>query len=282
MRIGIFDSGIGGITVLSSLRKRLPGTRFVYLGDTANLPYGSKSPAQVIRLSLNCAETLKSRGVDAVVVACNTASSLALTELRSFLDPIPVYGVVEPGVRAVLSAISAWPPGSAAPSSLAPLPILILATRATVNSRAYGTVLRGVLDASVYPVFEQPCPLLVPMIEEGWTEHSILRQTIAEYVREYRSIHGRGIALLGCTHYPWAQQAIEGELPGWSVVNSAEAIGRALETQLNHHCISGRDPGNGKGSDNARAPEIEWIFTDPQALPEFARKLILTGEPEES
>lgn len=284
MRIGVFDSGIGGITVLTSLRKRFPRARYVYLGDTANLPYGSKSQTQVIRLSLGCAEKLKKRGVDAVVVACNTASSLALTEIRKFLDPIPVYGVVEPGVQSVLSALRALQAGSAGsgqkPHPPIPVPILILATRATVNSRAYGTALRSILDPASHPVFEQACPLLVPMIEEGWTEHSILRQAIAEYVGDYRRAHSSGIALLGCTHYPWAQESIEAELPGWSVVNSAEAIGKALESQLNPNSESDPETGQTGEAACAEAVKVEWIFTDPQALPEFARKLVLTGIPE--
>ena len=226
MRIGVFDSGIGGITVLSALREALPEAEYIYLGDTANLPYGTKSPAQVVKLSLACVHFLRERKVDAVVVACNTASSLALGEMKEALYPIPVYGVVEPGVRAVLGELKT----AATDSEL--LPIVILATRATVKSQAYGSALREVLDAQTRPVFEQACPLLVPMIEEGWIDHPVLHQTIGHYVQPYGSKYPIGIALLGCTHYPWIQKAVEAALPGWKVVNSARAVSEALKKEL--------------------------------------------------
>jgi glutamate racemase len=259
VKVGIFDSGIGGITVLSSLQARFPNVEYIYLGDTANLPYGTKSPSQVVKLSLACAETLRMKGVDAVVVACNTASSLALHELRQALGPIRVYGVVEPGVQAVLDCVAQEPAGFTS------LPILVLATRATVRSEAYGRALRAALDIGRHPIFEQPCPLLVPMIEEGWTEHPILKATVDEYVSRFRDAHPRGIALLGCTHYPWVQASVERALPGWTVVNSAQAISRALEEQLKPV----------QNNQNQIMPgKLEWIFTDPDALPAFARQLI--------
>jgi glutamate racemase len=253
MKIGVFDSGIGGITVLTALRKALPHAEYIYLGDTANVPYGTKSAAQVVKLSLACAQYLKDRKVDHVVVACNTASSLALNEIRQALHPIPVDGVVEPGIQAVL-----------AESAQTRLPVLILATRATVRSQAYGNGLRMLLDAQLQPVFEQACPLLVPLIEEGWTDHPVLHQTIAEYVRPYRDQFSQGIALLGCTHYPWIQKAVESALPGWKVVNSAQAVAQTVVGALKKELAESAEKGR----------SVEWVFTDPDALPASVRELM--------
>ncbi|MDR3606550.1 MAG: glutamate racemase [Oligoflexia bacterium] len=256
MRIGVFDSGVGGITVLTALRERIPEAEYVYLGDTANVPYGTKSPAQVIRLSLECARRLKQSNVDALVVACNTASSLANDALRAEMGAIPVFGVVEPGVQAVVEVAEAR-------SSSVLTPVLVLATRATIRSGAYGRALRERLDPVKFPVFEQACPILVPMIEEGWIEHRLLREAVEEYVAPFRAKYPSGVALLGCTHYPWIQPAIEAALPGWTVVNSARALGRSLESRF---------PNAGRKGQPAGA--LEWIFTDPEALPEFARQFI--------
>lgn len=253
MRIGVFDSGVGGITVLTELRRQLRDSSFVYLGDTANVPYGPKSAAQVERLSVDCATRLAQEGVDAVVVACNTASALALPAIQAVVGGIPVHGVVEPGVESTVRALTQLGhPGA---------PVLVLATRATVRSRAYGTRLEALLGPQGYPILEQACPLLVPMIEEGWIDHPILHQTIAEYVGEHVKRHEPGVALLGCTHYPWIRRAFEQALPGWRVVDSAQAVAEAL----------GKQRFDGAG---LRAGKVEWIFTDPQSVPEFARKLM--------
>jgi glutamate racemase len=247
LKIGVFDSGVGGITVLLELKKQLPGADFVYLGDTANVPYGTKSPKQVERLSLDAVAELQGRGIDALVVACNTASSLALPAIRASMK-IPVLGVVEPGADAALAAI-----GEA--SSV----ILVLATRATVKSGAYGKALK----VHGGQVIEQACPLLVPMIEEGWLEHPILHGAVQEYVSDHFRTHPPGVALLGCTHYPWIQSAIELSLPGWKFVNSAEAVARSFNAELKK--LTGPSGGSGK---------TEWIFTDPQAVPAFARRWV--------
>ncbi|MGZ3699347.1 MAG: glutamate racemase [Bdellovibrionota bacterium] len=265
MRIGVFDSGIGGVTVLTELRQHFPGVDYVYLGDTANLPYGTKSAAHVERLSMDCARHLKTRKIDALIVACNTASSLALDGIKEVMGSTPVLGVVEPGVDAALAALSEF---SADGGVMAP--VLVLATRATVNSQAYGKILRAKLDVTSLPgrvpcpVIEQACPLLVPMIEEGWIDHPILHQTIAEYVSPHLRGQDPGVALLGCTHYPWIHAAFEKALPRWKVVNSASAVAQALATQgIGGHKL--REQGTGT---------VEWIFTDPDAVPAFARKLI--------
>ncbi|MEN9722916.1 MAG: glutamate racemase [Pseudomonadota bacterium] len=253
MIIGVFDSGVGGMTVLSELRKRFPGVRFLYLGDTANLPYGTKSPAQIRRLATDCAAQLRDRGVSVLVVACNTASSLALNEIRAVCgSSIPVLGVVEPGVSSAIAAHQRL----AGKLSGQIDPVLVLATRATIKSGVYGEFLRK----SGLMVFEQACPLLVPLIEEGWTEHPVMEQVVEEYVGDYRRRFARGVALLGCTHYPWIQRAFERALPGWVVVNSAQAIADQLEPMV--------------AMPEARQPtSVEWIFTDPEAIPAFVLPL---------
>lgn len=259
MRIGVFDSGIGGITVLSELKKRFPGAEFVYFGDTANVPYGTKSAAQVERLAVACAKTLKGKGIDALVVACNTASSLALPAVREVMLPLPVFGVVDPGVDAALEALATFDAQGLT------APILVLATRATIKSQAYAKTLRKVLDPKLtpgrvpLPIIEQACPLLVPMIEEGWLNHPILHQTISEYVTPHAKSQDAGIALLACTHYPWIISAFEKALPGWKVVNSARAVADAMTR------AGITAPG--------KSDVVEWFFSDPDSLPEFAKEL---------
>ncbi len=258
MKIGVFDSGIGGITVLNALRRRVTGVDFVYLGDTAHVPYGTKSPAQIRRLCVESATVLKSKKIDALVVACNTASSLALGEIRAVMESVPVFGMVEPGVEAVTESHGG--------SSLGP--VLVLATRATVRSGAYGIQLRDRFSQNGWQteVFEQECPLLVPMIEEGWVDHAILHQTIGEYVHAHRSSQPPGVALLGCTHYPWIQAAFERALPGWKVVNSAEAV-------VSHLGKVGLIQPTPVGLSRLQGA-VDWIFSDPDAVPAFAKELV--------
>jgi len=274
MKIGVFDSGIGGLTVLAELRKRFPEAAYVYLGDTANVPYGTKSPAQIERLARDGARWMRELAVDALVVACNTASSLALEAIREEMGEVPVFGVVGPGVQAVLEALApAGPEGGVVASELI-TPILVLATTATVRSEAYGRTLREALTPDAIgtlplPIIEQACPLLVPMIEEGWIDHPILHQTLREYVGGHTANYSGGIVLLGCTHYPWIQAAVQKALPGWRVINSAQSVADALSRS-----DWGLGKGNGKseGKGPADAPGVEWIFTDPQAVPAFARR----------
>jgi glutamate racemase len=263
-KIGVFDSGIGGITVLTELRKQLPGVNYSYFGDTAHLPYGTKSPAQIEKLSVESARIFRDQKIDALVVACNTAASWALEAIRSELAPIPVFGVVEPGVVAAMEqAERRLNEGHS-------LPILVLATRATVRSHAYQS--RFKKELSEHPtlkdrayLLEQACPILVPIIEEGWVEHPILSQSIEEYVSSYRKL-SPGVALLACTHYPWAHRMFEAALPGWSVVNSAQAVAQSLlKSEILKFDPHSPGPGLGK---------VEWKFSDPDVLPEFAKQLI--------
>ena len=277
IKIGVFDSGIGGITVLSELVRQFGSAHYVYLGDTAHVPYGPKSPEQIQKLSTDCAKILKKQGIQALIVACNTASSWALEAIQEVMDPIPVFGVVSPGVEAALSALAPFKAQKAQSAQrlepTQPHPVLVLATRATVRSQAYGSVLKKILnpfqDPQVekqFPVYEQPCPLLVPMIEEGWLDHPILNLTIQEYVKEYVSQYSTGVALLGCTHYPWIHAAFEKALPGWTVVNSAQAVAQHLKA---NPLFQGLGP-------SSRPAQVEWIFTDHQLVPAFVREWMKT------
>jgi len=272
MKIGVFDSGVGGITVLSELRRSLGPVDYVYLGDTAHVPYGTKSPAQIEKLSLDCARTLKSKSIDALVVACNTASSWAFEVIETLMHPIPVFGVVGPGVESALASLLTLQGQKQDP------PILVLATRATVASHAYGKALNKILQPGWAPeqesarVIEQACPLLVPMIEEGWIDHSILHLTIAEYVKPHLSRFKTGVALLGCTHYPWIHAAFEKAMPGWTVVNSARAVTESLQKSAFFQKWEGFPEAVVSASAAKATGSVEWIFTDPEAVPAFAKK----------
>lgn len=257
MKIGVFDSGIGGITVLTELRARFPFEEYVYFGDTAHVPYGTKSPAQIRMLSADCCRVLKSKNIELLIVACNTASSLALPYIKEVMGAVPVFGMVAPGVEAVMDKISTKPPKTS---------ILILATRATVRSGAYAKALLARLGENAGEIQEQECPLLVPMIEEGWTDHPILHQTIEEYVRPYKGL--KGVALLGCTHYPWIHAAFERALPGWVVINSAQAVTRLLASEKISDTFESLS-----GKKLEASKPIEWIFTDPDVVPAFVRTI---------
>lgn len=248
MRIGVFDSGIGGMTVLKELIKAFPHEQYVYIGDTANVPYGTKSHEKIRELCRDIIGFLKNRQLDLLVVACNTASSLALNIFKSQL-PIPVIGVVEPGVEAVVDTFQRLPHENNRR-------ILILGTRATIASQVYSREIRKHIVFN--EISEQACPLVAPMIEEGWIDHSILLDTVKEYVSKYNNDKVPGIALLACTHYPWAQKIFEQALPGWSIVNSAQVVAHYIKNQnLELNTLK----------DNF---SVEWIFTDPKAVTEVA------------
>jgi glutamate racemase len=190
--IGIFDSGVGGLTVYRALHDRLPNERFVYLGDTARVPYGTKSLATVERYALENARFLEARGVKLLVVACNTASALALPAVREGIS-VPVVGVIEPGARAVVRRSKGKRVG-------------VIATEATVQSGAYRREIERL--APSLEVVERACPLFVPLAEEGWAETDVARAVAEEYLKEFKG--GAVDALvLGCTHYPILRGVIQ-------------------------------------------------------------------------
>src|SRR5580698_4359921 len=225
--IAVFDSGFGGLTVLRELLPLIPGAHFLYLGDTARLPYGAKSQQTIARYALSSAAFLLSQGAEMLVVACNTASALALDDLKTAL-PIPVIGVIEPGTQA---ASRLFP----LPSSLfPPAPqVLVLATAATVQSNAYAHSCAA-LGLTAY---EKATPLLVPLIEEGWVDHPVTAEVLRIYLKEALAAAPTVSTLvLGCTHYPLIKPLIERTLAELNhpmhIVDSATATALAARQLL--------------------------------------------------
>ena len=217
--IGVFDSGVGGLTVLKAIRERLPAENLVYLGDTARLPYGTKSPASIARYAEQATAKLLDHDIKLLVVACNTASAVALDTLRTAMAPVPVIGVVEPGARA---AIEARPGGSH----------LVLATEATVRLGAYRRAIEE-LDAGA-EVRELPCEMLVALAEEGWTEGSIAESIVGRYLAIADSAgYSADSIILGCTHFPLLYGAIRASADGSaSIVDSASTTAEAVASEL--------------------------------------------------
>jgi glutamate racemase len=217
--IGVFDSGIGGLTVVSALRRLLPNERIHYLGDTARVPYGGKSAATVERYSLELTDMLLAEDCKAIVVACNTASALALTTLCENTR-VPVVGVIRPGAEAAVAASRNKHVG-------------VIGTRATIRSGAYERAIRA-LDPEV-KVSAKACPLFVPLIEEGWLDGEITDRVIRQYLEPL--VEGEiDTLVLGCTHYPLLRKALEAFLgDAVRLVDSAEncagAVSRLLERE---------------------------------------------------
>ena len=267
--IGVFDSGFGGLTVLRSLLPLIPGADYIYLGDTARLPYGSKSRETIARYAVSSARFLHEQGAELLVVACNTATALALEDIQHAL-PIPVIGVVEPGAQSASQSIlqrsslrpersetlqepSSRPERSASLKTLsfrpersgvekpASLPlsstsVLVLATAATVQSHAYTHALNALGLEST----EKACPLLVPLVEEGWTNHPVTDEVLRIYLSEaLAAAPATGTLLLGCTHYPLLEPAIRRTLEALgsplTVIDSADATAQAAAALVARH-----------------------------------------------
>lgn len=249
--IGVFDSGVGGLTVVAALRRRLPGASILYLGDTARLPYGTKSRRTVLRYSQTNVDFLERRQVDALVVACNTASAMALDDL---VVRVPHWGVLEPGASAAVASASRH--------------IGVIATESTVRSGAYEEAIRR-LDPRLR-VSQQACPLLVPLVEEGWEEDEITGRIVARYLEPLLAA-GIDTLLLGCTHYPMLRGVLD-RVCGADVtlVDSAESTGALVEQELR-----GRGWTDGAGREPA---SVRLFATD--AGPRFARLAErILGEP---
>jgi glutamate racemase len=216
--IGVFDSGVGGLTVLRALRSQLPGEEFVYLGDTARLPYGTKSASSVERYSIQAAQFLVSRGIKCLVVACNTASAVALDALRCAFAPLPVIGVVDPGASAACAASRSGH-------------IAVLATEGTVQGGAYQRAIARLRSDAV--VYAQPCSLIVALAEEGWNEGPIAEAIARRYLEDILTDERIDTLLLGCTHFPVLTSTLA-RVVGSSVdiVDSARTTAAVLADQL--------------------------------------------------
>jgi glutamate racemase len=218
--IGVFDSGVGGLTVLRALRARLPAERFIYLGDTARLPYGTKSPYSIERYSLQAAGALDSCGIKCLVVACNTASAVALGALKERFASMPVMGVVQPGAKAGCESSMS---GS----------IAVIATDSTVRGGAYQRAIAAVRPAA--RVYACACPLFVALAEEGWTEGPIVEAIARRYLEPlFATDEPRPDTLvLGCTHFPVLAGALRVVVgPTIRIVDSAQTTAIELERQL--------------------------------------------------
>jgi glutamate racemase len=256
--IGVFDSGVGGLTVLDALRSRLPSERFLYLGDTARLPYGSKSPETVRRYARQAAGRLVERGVKLLVIACNTASAVAVDDLAQAFAPLPVLGVIEPGAEAAcLATVTGH--------------VLVTGTEGTVTGGAYQRALLGRRpDLKVDAV---ACPMFVSLAEEGWIEGPIAEAVARRYLEVELAGPARtrvDTLVLGCTHFPVLRSVIERVCgPGVNLVDSAQTTAEAVAKALHAQGLladARAEVGEGAG---ARAGAVRFLATD--APERFAR-----------
>jgi len=250
--LGVFDSGLGGLTVVHALQGALPHERIVYLGDTARVPYGTRSAGTVVRYARSCARVLMDHGVKALVVACNTVSAVALDVLRAELD-LPVIGVIEPGAQEAVRAADAQARRSGGP----PPRVGVLGTLGTVSSRAYD---RAVLRLSTrLEVVSEAAPLLVPLVEEGWLDGQVPELAVERYVAPLIE-RGARVIVLGCTHYPLLRPIIQSVAERLAkepvdVVDSAVATARAIAQMMGEGTIAPATPGE-------QAERLKLLVTD--------------------
>ena len=216
--LGIFDSGIGGLTVVKELLRRAPDASFVYLGDTARTPYGTKGKETIIRYALDDAAFLISHGAEAIIVACNTVSAHALPALREAYPSLQIFDVLSPAIHAAITS--------------SPKHVGVIGTSATIRSGAYEAALHQARpDLKVTSV---ACPLFVPLVEEGWIDDDVTRQVIARYLAPLKTI-GVDTLILGCTHYPILQKLIAEEMGGGvRIIDSPTALMDSIQMQHPH------------------------------------------------
>ena len=240
--IGVFDSGVGGLTVLRALLDHIPGADYLYFGDTARLPYGSKSAATVAHYAVGAVHYLQGHGAELLVIACNTATALAFDQIRAASE-VEVIGVVEPGAHAAASASRNRN-------------VVVIGTDATVSSHAY----RRALEAKNIAVREKACPLFVPLVEEGWTDHPVTEQVARIYLDEAFSGDARSadVLVLGCTHYPLIKPLLRRVAPAHiTIVDSAESTAHAVSRQLKLHPLS-----SSPQSERRAEPRLKFFATD--------------------
>jgi glutamate racemase len=247
--IGVFDSGLGGLTVLKALSRRMPQEDLLYFGDTAHVPYGSKSPETVARYSIGVARFLERKGVKLLIVACNTASAVALASLRRSVK-VPVLGVIEPGVDAAVQSTRGRAVG-------------IIGTEATIVSGAYSRALRRRLPALA--VHAAACPLFVPLVEEGWWAHRATTEAARHYLAPIKRAKVDTL-ILGCTHYPLLKRVIQGVMgPRVRLIDSADQTARQAEALLRGLKLRRAD-GRGRKS--------FFVSDDPARFLKLARRLL--------
>ncbi|HEX4152819.1 MAG TPA: glutamate racemase [Steroidobacteraceae bacterium] len=247
--IGVFDSGVGGLTVLRALSDALPAQDFIYLGDTARLPYGTKSADTVSRYSLQCAQALLERGIGSLVVACNTASASALGSLGARYPHLPVIGVIEPGAKAAVEASRSQH-------------IAVIATEGTINGGAYQTEIRRRNPAA--RILPRACSMFVALAEEGWTSGPVAEVVARRYLDPlFAGDDPPDTLVLGCTHFPILAAAIRAVLPAdVRIVDSAATTAQTMAMQM------APPPDGSPGALSARG-RITWLATDDAAR--FAR-----------
>jgi glutamate racemase len=246
--IGVFDSGVGGLTVLRALLDRIPNADYLYFGDTARLPYGSKSAATVAHYAVGAVRYLQDQGAELLVIACNTATALALNEIKAAVG-VEVIGVVEPGAEAAAAASRKHK-------------VVVIGTEATISSHAY----RRALEARKVAVREKACPLFVPLVEEGWVEHPVTEQVAKIYLSEAFSEDARDadVLVLGCTHYPLIKPLLRRIAPDHvTIVDSAESTAQDVARHLGHQLKSEPLPSSAETKSGRRGvPKLKFFATD--------------------
>lgn len=228
--IGIFDSGVGGMTVLAEIAKELPNEDLIYLGDTKNFPYGDKSKENIIRIAKKCVKFLISKNVKLVIIACGTATSQALEELRKEFN-IPILGIISPTIESIKESTKQNSKST----------IGVIATEGTIRSNKWEQELKEKIQNVT--VINKACPLLAPMAEQGWTENKVAKETIKEYMSIFKN---RNIdkLILGCTHYPLFKELIQKELGnGIEIINTGEKIAKHVTDYLDEQNAN-NDKGN--------------------------------------
>jgi glutamate racemase len=243
--IGVFDSGVGGLTVLRALREALPAESFIYLGDTARLPYGTKSTHTVVRYALQAADVLVAREIKCLVVACNTASAAALHAMRERYERLPVIGVIEPGARAACAASISGR-------------MAVLATESTVRGGAYQQAIARIRpDSKVSAI---ACGVFVALAEEGWVDGPVAEQVARRYLEPLRAAPAERVdtLVLGCTHFPVLKSVIAAAAgPGVQIVDSAATTAATVRTALTQHSLLQPVPAGA-----APAPQMRFLATD--------------------
>ena len=250
--VGVFDSGVGGLTVAREIMRQLPNENLVYFGDTARVPYGSKSRDNIIRYSRQIIHFLKTKGVKAIVIACNTASALALDVVREESD-IPIIGVVEPGARAALQITQTKKIG-------------VIGTEATVQSAMYGKIIKG-LDPTV-SVIGKACPLFVPLVEEGFAKHKVTEEIIDYYLASMKESDIDSL-ILGCTHYPLLRSRIRAYLG-----DKIQLVNPAYETAMDLKYILKESGMENVGKEGEHATYSFYVSDAADKFKQFANSIL--------